>query len=163
MNTRVLKSGRRAISVLLDGLDPGENVLRMAVGHVHSGPNSGILALTNRRILFIHAGVMFSQHVSVPLDTVTGVVVSKGAMYSTIKTTGAQSNVVVNSVNKNDAEDFASELRSQLSERTRSSTQVPNQAGTDVADQLERLAALRDRGVLTDLEFEAQKAKILGT
>jgi hypothetical protein len=31
----------------------------------------------------------------------------------------------------------------------------------DVANQLERLAALRDQGVLTDAEFTAQKAKLL--
>jgi hypothetical protein len=35
-------------------------------------------------------------------------------------------------------------------------------AGTDVADQLTKLADLRDRGALTDSEFEAQKAKLLG-
>lgn len=33
----------------------------------------------------------------------------------------------------------------------------------DVADQLTKLADLRDRGVLSDAEFEAQKAKILAT
>lgn len=32
----------------------------------------------------------------------------------------------------------------------------------DIADQLERLAALRDKGVLTQEEFDTQKAKILG-
>ncbi|HUZ28971.1 MAG TPA: SHOCT domain-containing protein [Solirubrobacteraceae bacterium] len=31
----------------------------------------------------------------------------------------------------------------------------------DVADQLTKLADLRDRGVLSDAEFETQKAKIL--
>jgi hypothetical protein len=31
----------------------------------------------------------------------------------------------------------------------------------DVADQLSKLADLRDRGVLTEAEFEAQKAKLL--
>lgn len=35
-------------------------------------------------------------------------------------------------------------------------------APTDVAGQLERLATLRDSGVLTPAEFDAQKAKILG-
>jgi hypothetical protein len=34
---------------------------------------------------------------------------------------------------------------------------------TDVADQLTKLADLRDRGVLTAAEFEAQKQKLLGT
>lgn len=32
----------------------------------------------------------------------------------------------------------------------------------DVADQLSKLADLRDRGVLTDAEFQAQKQKVLG-
>ncbi len=33
----------------------------------------------------------------------------------------------------------------------------------DVVSQLERLAALRQQGLLTDVEFEAQKAKLLGS
>ena len=33
---------------------------------------------------------------------------------------------------------------------------------TDVVSQLERLAALKDQGILTEEEFAAQKAKILG-
>ena len=33
----------------------------------------------------------------------------------------------------------------------------------DVVSQLERLAALKDQGILTEEEFQAQKAKILGT
>ena len=33
----------------------------------------------------------------------------------------------------------------------------------DVISQLERLAALKDQGILTEEEFAAQKAKILGT
>lgn len=38
------------------------------------------------------------------------------------------------------------------------------QAGgeSDTIAQLKELAALRDQGVLTDAEFEAQKAKVLG-
>jgi hypothetical protein len=35
-------------------------------------------------------------------------------------------------------------------------------AGTDVVSQLRALAELRDQGILTDEEFAAQKAKILG-
>lgn len=35
-------------------------------------------------------------------------------------------------------------------------------SGDDVVDRLERLAALRDRGVLTEEEFQSQKQRILG-
>jgi hypothetical protein len=35
-------------------------------------------------------------------------------------------------------------------------------APVDVADQLKKLADLRDQGILSDEEFAAQKAKLLG-
>ena len=40
----------------------------------------------------------------------------------------------------------------------------PSSSGTDdMLEQLSRLGALRDQGVLTDAEFAAQKARILGS
>jgi Short C-terminal domain len=36
-------------------------------------------------------------------------------------------------------------------------------AAPDPIEQIKELAALKDQGVLTDAEFSAQKAKILGT
>ena len=45
-------------------------------------------------------------------------------------------------------------------EAFRQFTQRPNSGGT--ADDLHKLADLRDRGVLTDEEFERAKAKVLG-
>jgi hypothetical protein len=35
-------------------------------------------------------------------------------------------------------------------------------AGTSTADELTKLAELKDKGVINDAEFEAQKAKLLG-
>jgi hypothetical protein len=39
--------------------------------------------------------------------------------------------------------------------------QAAGSSGGDSADQLSKLADLKSQGVLTDAEFEAQKAKIL--
>jgi hypothetical protein len=41
--------------------------------------------------------------------------------------------------------------------------QVPSQSTSDTIEQLTQLGRLRDQGVLTDEEFAAQKAKILGS
>jgi hypothetical protein len=38
---------------------------------------------------------------------------------------------------------------------------VQDVAGSSPADQLAKLSALKDQGVITDAEFQAQKAKIL--
>jgi Short C-terminal domain len=40
---------------------------------------------------------------------------------------------------------------------------APAAPAADPLAQLERLAALKNQGILTDAEFEAQKAKILGS
>ena len=48
------------------------------------------------------------------------------------------------------------------SSRRPSTTYVRQTAGTSgPADELQKLAALRDNGTLTDAEFAAQKAKLL--
>jgi len=39
---------------------------------------------------------------------------------------------------------------------------VKEVAGGGTADELSKLAGLRDRGVITEAEFQAQKAKLLG-
>jgi hypothetical protein len=40
---------------------------------------------------------------------------------------------------------------------------APPAAQVDVVDQLKRFAELRDQGILTEEEFAAQKAKLLGS
>jgi hypothetical protein len=39
----------------------------------------------------------------------------------------------------------------------------PAAPATDTVSQLKELAALKEQGILTDAEFEAQKAKLLGS
>jgi hypothetical protein len=158
---------RRALMVLGDEIQPGERVLRMAAGqHSNSvlAPHAGLLVLTDQRVFFLRQGMMRGANESVPIDLITAVSVRKGLRPSDIKTTGAQSNEIVRQVDKTDAEAFASELRVLLARRASSATQpTPLSSGSDVAGQPERLAALRDQGVLTETEFAAQKAKLLST
>jgi len=39
---------------------------------------------------------------------------------------------------------------------------IQNIAGSSTADELSKLAELKDKGVISDAEFEAQKVKLLG-
>lgn len=60
MKARLPRAARRALTVLAQDVEPGEGVLQMAVGLLHTPliQQSGLLVLTNRRILFIHSGVI---------------------------------------------------------------------------------------------------------
>jgi len=52
---------------------------------------------------------------------------------------------------------------SQLEQQQAPPPPAPPAAGPSVADQLQQLAALHQQGMLTDDEFAAAKAKLLGS
>jgi hypothetical protein len=59
-----------------------------------------------------------------------------------------------------DAEQQA--LDAQAAQQQAAPVAAPGSTVSSPIDELTKLAALRDQGVLTDAEFDAQKAKILG-
>ena len=121
------------------------------------------MVLTDHKVLFLHEGMVRNSQESIPLDLITGVAVRKGLAWSDVKTTGAQSNETITQVNKVDAEAIANELKSLLASRTRGSLQAPEPSVVRVslADEIAKLGALRDQGLLSDTEFESQKARLL--
>lgn len=68
---------------------------------------------------------------------------------------------VSNRVSRRQAGRWAAEEQSQAQPETYAAP-APAAEPVDVAEQLQKLAALKEQGVLTDEEFAAQKAKLLG-
>jgi Short C-terminal domain len=62
---------------------------------------------------------------------------------------------------KNAVADFVAEVKGRMKGGTPTSSSSPAQP--DLADQLRRLGELRNEGLLTDEEFEAQKQKLLAS
>lgn len=64
---------------------------------------------------------------------------------------------------RRDAEDLLATLKAaiELADREAGAGQAATPAAPSVADELEKLAALRDKGVLTEEEFQAQKRGLL--
>jgi hypothetical protein len=98
---------------------------------------------------------------------VSEVSLARGLVWSniTIESTGGQS-FELEGVPKADAERVKSLLDNAVAAARGGTSAAPVAAASapvpDVADQLRKLADLRDQGILTDDEFAAQKAKLLG-
>lgn len=60
------------------------------------------------------------------------------------------------------AQKFADYVRAKLSAPKPGAPPSTAFATTDIADQLKRLAKLREQGILTEDEFQVQKRKLLG-
>jgi hypothetical protein len=166
MNGKLTRAWGRSLEAIEKNMEPGERVLRIASGVRGSGYTNnerGLMVLTDRKVLFVHQGIVRSSQEAIPLDLITAVSVRKGLRWSEVKTTGAQSTEVVGQVNKFDAEAIASELNSLLTNRKHGGSQLlapPAQVG--LADELTKLGVLRDQGLLNDEEFASQKARLLG-
>jgi hypothetical protein len=72
---------------------------------------------------------------------------------------------VSNRVSRRQANRWAAREEPQYEEQAPPPAPVPAPAAStdDVYDQLTKLGQLRDQGILTDEEFQAQKAKLLGS
>jgi hypothetical protein len=114
--------------------------------------------------------VEFTQSIRVRIADVTGFSVSRAAksMERTLKILGNGTELASVSVNHGAAEKIEAWFRAHPDFGTNTAkahAPVAAPAALDgrlVADELTKLAGLRDAGVLTEDEFAAQKAKLLG-
>ena len=146
-------------------LEPGEEVKAHVFGTQCDPPTSksgkvaGALAVTDRRFLFVGKSIASKKVHGIPLDTVTSVELNKGAMFSHVQVTlaGSYENFLVK---YKEAEQFVQVAQSALASAHSGGTQVP--AVASMADEIAKLADMHQQGLLSDEEFTAAKARLLG-
>ena len=148
----------------------GEQVQFFTSGHDRERSLS--LAISDQRILAIlEDGHGNSETVSIELDEISSVSGSKGSIFGRVQIRFAGGERVLGPVTNNMIDPFVSQIRSGIASRrppdvVLSPKSLPSRASTlspvEVAEQLEKLASLLDRGLLTPAEFAEQKAKLLG-
>jgi hypothetical protein len=161
------RGAKRELRQVAEYLDPEEQVLRLATGN--RGSKSGLLVLTDRRLMFLWKGLVRENHESIPLDLITSVALKRGLATSTIKTQGAQAKEEIQKVNKKDAEALVMELRDLLNRRSGrgagdrlisiASDAEPDRE--DVLAQVKQLKGLLEIGAISDEEYEAKKSDLL--
>jgi hypothetical protein len=122
--------------------------------------SAGMLLLTDARLLFFFSGVR-PPGLDVPLGAVTAVTTSSGLSTGqiTLDVTGEEKPVLVARIVKADLEPLVHAIRQAVDAAPEL---APAPTGTvDPFEALEKLAALRDSGVLTEEEFVAKKQELL--
>ncbi|HSB95814.1 MAG TPA: PH domain-containing protein [Spongiibacteraceae bacterium] len=140
-----------------------EQVLAFTSGLMDN--NTWLIALTDRRIIFLDKGMIYGlKQAAIDLDKINAISGETAILFGTIKIEdGARERVIAN-VWKKTVVPFTNRVRDAIEARRRS-RQAPAAipTGDDRISRLERLAALRDKGVLTEAEFEEQKNAILNS
>ncbi len=97
-----------------------------------------------------------------PYDRIAQVNLVRGVFAADLEVInkGGAGNLVVKALNKDEAERAKALIETKIQAALAAQT-VSNRQSRSVADELRKLAELRDRGIITESEFQSQKAKLL--
>lgn len=157
---------RREIRKLVGYLWEGETVQYLAGGFYGGG--LGLVALTDRRLLFLRDGWVNKATEDFPIEKISSVQWRSGFSQGTLTVYASGNKAEIKQIVNGDGSRIAQVIRHRLApgERPADATHVePTVEFAPTADDpleaLRRLGELRDAGVVTEAEFEAKKAELL--
>ncbi|MCX4834364.1 PH domain-containing protein [Streptomyces sp. NBC_01016] len=145
---------KREIKKLPEYLAAGEVVQLLAAGQYDDA--MGIVALTDRCVLFLRNGYTGSQIVDFPLDRISSVHTSESLGLGTLKIHVSGNESRITRVRSSDLPPLADAIRAAMHGPSPSTPPQP-----DALDQITKLSELHATGVLSDAEFESKKAELL--
>lgn len=148
--------GRKEIRHLANILDGGEEVHAIGVGALAG--KMGIVALTDRRLLFLEKSLMGEDVVEFALESIGVLSLGKKMGGETLTVTHSGTSAVISSLGHGQGDGLARKFRELKSKPTEAPAATPV---ADPIEQIERLSGLRDKGILSEAEFQSQKTAIL--
>jgi hypothetical protein len=148
--------GRKEIRHLANVLDRGEFVHAIGIGNL--GGKMGIVALTDRRLIFLEKSIGSEDVVEFALASIGAMSLGKKLGGETLIITHSGTSATITTLQHGQGDAIARKFREVKNQPKAASTPV----AADPIEQIERLATLRDKGILSENEFQAQKIQLLG-
>ena len=166
-------SGERKMLVNL--IEEGEDIECLIGGHFgpdlghaswKDGPNtlhSGIGVATSKRVLFVDKGIMAQEVAELSYRSIEAITYSSGVMFAGMRITGRGSlSLRIENVEKGEVKPFVDCVRKHLDEPEQVTVATHPAPAPSRVEELRGLAELLKDGLLTQEEFDAEKARILG-
>jgi hypothetical protein len=151
----VLMDGEQLIDVTTGAAD----VIRLG----QPTERRGTLFITDRRVGMFTKKLGGHDMLDFSYGLLTSIEYKKGFSYGEITLLAAGDQTRFHMIPKDLVENLAKIIRERMAASTQpSQPSTQTGSGASVADELLKLASLRDSGILTQEEFDAQKAKLLG-
>lgn len=141
-----------------------ECIERLTTGLYNNG--NGIVVATNKRLIFVDKGFLYGIRVEdFPYDKITSILYKTGILMGEITIFASGNKADITHIDKVSARNFAEHVRARITSVSASATSQKSStspaADDEVISKLERLALLKSQGILTEDEFQEQKARIL--
>jgi hypothetical protein len=150
---------KKEIKHLPKVLDEGE-VINAITSGLHDG-NTWLIVVTYKRVLFLDKGMIYGlKQIEIPIRQISAISHKIGLFMGIIEISSSGGKKIIENIRKRDVAQVA-KIISGLIENNTKFTNHEVSTLTDIVSQLERLAALKEKGILTEKEFQSQKVKLL--
>ena len=150
---------KKELNYLPEILSDGEQILAFTSGLMDG--NTWLLTLTDRRIIFLDKGIIYGlSQAIIDLDKVNSISFKTGLFFAEIVVTDGAVQRKIENVWKKTAKAFTNKVQAAIEARKQTK---PNTSGKDLTtvEQLEKLANLKEKGIITQEEFDKQKIILL--
>ena len=150
---------KKELNYLPEILRDGEEVLAFSSGLMDG--NTWLITLTNKRIIFLDKGIIYGlKQATIDLKKVNSVTCTTGLLLGTITITDGARDRTIKNVLKKTVKPFINKVQDAVEAL---SPQQQQQGNDDPLQILEKLAQLKETGIITQEDFDKKKADILST
>lgn len=150
---------KREVKELPNILWENEHIEHIAPGFYSGG--WGIVVATNERLLIIDKGITGSLKVEdFPYSKINSIQFKTGMLMGEIEIFSSGNKAKIDNIDKKLVRNLAEHVRSKITSGDSHDSKPPIQEN-DIITKLERLAKLKEQGILTEEEFNEQKKKLL--
>ena len=151
---------KKEIRALPEILEHDESVKALTSGLMNNA--TWLAVCTDRRVIFINRGMFYGlRQIQVPLERIQAIDHEFTIVFGSITVWDGASAFNIGMVLKSSILPFVKTTQEQMQITRRQSKPAAPTNATDIASQLERLANLKEKGHLTEEEFQVQKKKLL--
>jgi len=156
---------KKELNYLPEVLQEGEEILAFTSGFMEE--DTWLIVLTDKRIIFLNKGMIFGlKQMVIPLDRINSVSGETGLVFGKIYIEDGAKERVIKNVMKHTVKPFTNMVMDAIENyKKKFSNDVSNtqlEQKQDPYEQLEKLASLKDKGIITEEEFNKAKKNILG-
>lgn len=127
---------------------------------------NGILVATNKRLVFVDKGLIYGRRVEdFPYDKISSIQYKTGLVFGELTIFASGNKADIQNVEKKQVRNFSDYVRARITEIKEHASyplEEKQNSSVDLADQIKKLADLKEQGFLTEEEFSAKKKKLLG-
>ena len=156
---------KKEVKELPNILHDDEELLYITSGFLDG--NTWLVSCTNERIIFLDKGMIYGlKQKQIPLDKVNSVEHSKGLLLGKITIWDGASKFTIDNIQKNALDPMVNCINDAIKQyknnvNNLNSNNSNNNLDDDIVSKLERLAKLKEQGILSEEEFQQGKFKIL--